>query len=90
MTCSRDFAWWPGSVRKETQQIEPSLSDTTSKIGRKNILKKKKNLGPYRFWFVKHSNTKIPEQQSTIVPNTPKSICSFVALPWVKGNAGHP
>jgi hypothetical protein len=39
---------------------------------------------------MKHSYTKIPEQEPAILANTSKAIVSVIATPWIKAHRRHP
>jgi hypothetical protein len=39
---------------------------------------------------MQHANAKVPQKKPAVVTNTPKSVCPFVALPWIEGDRGNP
>jgi hypothetical protein len=44
----------------------------------------------YCSWTVQHANIKVPQTQSTIFTNTPKSIIAVITPPWIKRHTRHP
>lgn len=44
----------------------------------------------YRFRAMQHADAEVPQKESAIVTNTPKSVSSLIALPWIKSYRRNP